>query len=910
MPAKQATPRLNRELSWLAFNHRVLQEAMDPSVALFDRLGFLAIFSSNLDEFFRVRVASLRAHVRRNPAERGPAALLRRIRDVAVRDQRLFGHTLDEVVLPELARQGIRRLMPEEVSDAQREWLAGYFREQVREKLAPVRLDEGEAPFLRDRVVYLVVELLPPPGNGAGETRYGMLEVTGGASRFVSLPPGADGTSFVMYVDDVIRLHLPALFPGERIGASHAYKLSRDAELYVADDDAPSIAEAVRHSLPRRDRGVPSRFLYDQSAPHAMRAYLQGRFSLGDEDMVLGGRYHNLHDLHHFPRFGRDGLAGEPLPPLPHPVLAGAPSVLAAVAERDHVLHFPYQAYDPVLRFLSETAADPDVEEMWITLYRVAQGSAVVKALVEAAERGKRVTAVVEVQARFDEAANLESAAALEAAGVRVIHGLPGLKVHAKLALVARRENGELRDYVLLSTGNFNERTARIYADHALLSANREVAADVRAVFRRLLGESDLAPLRHLLVAPTTLRNGFVAMVEREMEHARAGRPARMVVKVNSLEDAEMIDLLYRASGAGVEVDLVVRGICCLTPGVPGVSDNIRARSLVDRFLEHARVFVFHDGGKDHCYLASADWMTRNLSRRVETAFPLLDDGVRREVFAILDLQLADNRKARALNPGLRNGYVPAGEPPVRAQLQTYRMLSAPAGRPVSTTMPSFQPTSAQRPAAATAATAESAEEKAARKKAKKEREKEREKEKEKKTERGVETMFRTSYRMHTDLSGIADHKSNIMISINGLMISIIVAASKFGATPWLMLPTTVLLVTGVASLVFAVLAAIPRVRTGVPVGDGERSKPNLLFFGSFVSMTPQEYQEGVEELMGDPARLYRSMARDIYGLGKVLERKFKLLRASYAIFLVGLVVSVLLYLAVYGLTFFSPAQP
>ncbi|HEU0051949.1 MAG TPA: polyphosphate kinase 1 [Longimicrobium sp.] len=901
MPSTQATPRLDRELSWLAFNHRVLQEAMDPTVPLFDRLGFLAIFSSNLDEFFRVRVALLRAHVRENPDDRASAALLRRLRDAAVRDQRLFGHTLDEVVLPELARRGIRRLADDEVGAAQRDWLGAFFREQVAPKLTPIRLDEGDPPFLRDRVVYLVVEFLPP--SEEEKTRYGMVEVPGGSSRFVSLPRGEDGTEFVMYVDDVIRLHLGELFPGERIGASHAYKLSRDAELYVDDDDAPSIAEAVRQSLSRRETGVPSRFLYDQGAPPSMRAYLQKRFALTDDDVVLGGRYHNLNDLHHFPRFGRDDLSAEALPPLPHPVLTTAPSILAAVAERDHLLHFPYQSYEPVLRFLAEAAADEAVEEMWITLYRAAPKSGVVKALVDAAEAGKRVTAIVEVQARFDEAANLEWAAALQAAGVRVVHGLPGLKVHAKLVLVARREDGAARDYVLLSTGNFNERTARIYGDHALLTAHRGMAADVRAVFRRLAGEAELAPLSHLLVAPTSLRSGLEERVEREIEHARAGRPARILVKVNSLEDPEMIDLLYRASREGVEIDLIIRGICCLTPGIPGVGETIRARSLVDRFLEHARIFVFHDNGRDHLYLASADWMTRNLSRRVEACFPVLDEAARRELFAILDLQLADNRKARVLDPGLRNAYVPAGEPAVRAQLETYRYLSAPAERRPATPKPEAKPMSSESAAAA----AEPAREE--RKKGKKDRAKEEEKEAAKRAERSVETMFRTSYRMHTDLSAIADHKSNIMISINGLMISIIVAASKFGASPWLMLPTTVLLVTGVASLAFAVLAAIPRVRTGVPVGDGERTKPNLLFFGSFVSMTPGEYQAGVEELMVDPERLHRSMARDIYGLGTVLERKFKLLRTSYLIFLGGLVTSVLLYLAVYLVTLLSPVQ-
>ncbi len=683
MPSTQSAPRLNRELSWLAFNHRVLQEAMDPSVPPFDRLGFLAIFSSNLDEFFRVRVASLRARVRTHPRDRAAAALLREIRERAVRDQRLLGRTFDDEVVPELRRQGIRLVEDAaELTPAQREWLGEWFRERLAPTLAVKRLGRGgrRPPFLRDRTVYLVVELFR---GKSPEPRYALVQVPGGSARFVSLPREEDGTAYVMWADDVIRLHLDELFPRHRVGAVHAFKLSRDADLYLTERPVRSIAEAVRKSLRKRERGLPCRFLYDQSSPGSMRDFLQARYGLTDDDMVLGGRYHNLHDLHSFPRFDRHDLAAEPLPPLPHPVLDAAPSVLAAVAGRDHVLHFPYQSYAPVLRFVAEAAADPAVEEIWITLYRVAPQSAIVQSLVEAAGAGKRVTAVVEVQARFDEAANLEWAERLKQAGARVVHGPPELKVHAKLVLVARREGGALREYCLLATGNFNERTARIYADHAVLTAHAEIGADARAVFARLADGGPVPETRHLLVAPEGLRPGLEALMEREMEHARAGRPARMVLKMNSLEDPEMVDALYRAGQAGVEVELIVRGICCLAPGVPGVSDHIRARSIVDRFLEHARVFVFHDGGADHVYLASADWMIRNLSRRVEVAFPLLDDAVRREVLETVELQLADDTRARVLDAGLSNEYVPRGDgPPVRAQIEIYRRLQARAGTP------------------------------------------------------------------------------------------------------------------------------------------------------------------------------------------------------------------------------------
>ena len=927
MASRQSTPRLDRELSWLAFNHRVLQEAADPSVPVFDRLGFLAIFSSNLDEFFRVRVAALRAHVRRSGRQGGrAAALLRRIREAAVRHQTEFGRVLRQEVLPELGRHGIHLADEASVPEGGREWLAAHFREQIASHLAPVVLGDGDAPFLKDRTVYLVVELFAasPPSDAP---RFGMVEVPGGAARFVALP-GQGAPHTVLFVDDVIRLFASGLFPGWRTGASWAVKLSRDADLYVHEDPARSIAEAVRRSLPRRETGLPCRFLYDEAAPAAVLDELTARFSLSANELVPGGRYHNLHDLHAFPRFGRGDLASEPLAPLPHPALEDAPSVLAAVAARDRVLHFPYQSYAPVLRFLAEAAADAAVEEVWITLYRVAPQSAVVQALVDAARAGKRVTAVVEVQARFDEAANLEWAARMEAAGVRVIHGLPGLKVHAKLVLVARREGERVRDYVLLSTGNFNERTARIYADHALMTADARLTSEVRAVFARLSGEGPPPVTEHLLVAPVSLRRGLHRLVEREIEHARAGRPARIVLKMNSLEDPEMIEALYRASAAGVRVDLVVRGICCLAAGVPEVSENIRARSIVDRFLEHARVFVFHDGGRDHVYLASADWMTRNLSRRVEVAFPLLDEAVRREVLTLLDFQLEDDTKARVLDPGLRNTYVPrVGDTPVRAQIESYRFLETVPPEPegtagdrgqvtgdsrhdLSTSQPTHphptdRPMTGESPVPEAVSVVPPSVERDEDGKDKKEKDKP--KKLKLAADKSVDTLFRTSYRMHVEMTGLADSKANIMISINGLMISIILAAisPKIAANPWLLLPTAVVLLGSLSSLAYAVLAARPRVRTGTPADAGKRA--NLLFFGSFVSLSPSEYEAGVEELMRDPLDLYKSMARDLYGLGKVLERKFDLLRRSYTVFLAGLAVGVILYLVVYLLIALAP---
>jgi polyphosphate kinase len=680
-PAARGRPRLDRDLSWLAFNHRVLQEAADPGVPLFDRLAFLAIFSSNLDEFFRVRVASVRARLR-DPREgardevRQAAALLQEIRRRTLEQQEEFGRVFRDELVPALAREGIHLVDETGVPEGDRAALDRLFAELVAPELHPIPLTREAAPFLRNRGIYLVAELAPR--EEGDEERYGLVEIPGGnVPRFVALPRG-DGESTILFVDDVIRLYLPTLFPGRDLGQAYSIKLSRDAELYLEEELPAPLGEAIRRSLGKRETGLPTRFLFDRAAPAEMIRELRGYFGLADADLVEGGRYHNLHDLHTFPRCGRTELAEPPLPPLPHPELTDARSVLDAVAERDRIVHLPYQAYEPILRFLREAAADASVEEVWATLYRVAPDSAVVEALASAALAGKRVTAIVEVQARFDEAANLAWSERLESAGVRTIHGVPGLKVHAKLLLVVRRREGreEVERLACLSTGNFNERTARFYADHVLLTAHPQIAEEVHHLFRFMAGESATPRFERLLVAPVALRQRLEGLLEAEVVEARAGRPARAVLKMNSLEDPGMIEALYRASQEGVQVELIVRGICCLLPGVTGLSANIEARGIVDRFLEHGRAWVFHAAGDELCYLASADWMTRNLDHRVEVAFPLLDPEVRRQVRAILRLQLDDDRKARRLEATMSNPYLhPVGAGEHRAQMEIYRFL-------------------------------------------------------------------------------------------------------------------------------------------------------------------------------------------------------------------------------------------
>lgn len=678
MQAKDAAPIVDREVSWLAFNARVLQEAADPAVPLGARLDFLAIFSSNLDEFFRVRVASLRSLLRLSRKSKDrlavqPKRLLARIHRIVDAQQVRFGEIFRDRVLPALGAHGIHLVDDTCVSRTQAMWLRHEL-ERMRPHLEPIVLN-GDAPFLENRGLYLIVELRASGGPSIAPEpmRYGLLRIPDALPRFLTLPQ-EDDRRCVIFLDDALRLHLSALFEGWRTGPAFAVKLTRDAELDLEDEYSVDLVDAIRKSLKRRALGVPSRFLYDQQAPHGMVLWLRDRFGLEDEDLVPGGRYHNLHDLAKFPRFGIPELTPPQVEPLRHP-LCDVPSVLDAVAERDHLLHLPYQTFEPVTRFLAEAATDPGVEEIWITLYRVPADSAIVSALIDAAAAGKKVTAFVEVKARFDEETNLEHGARLEAAGVRTLYSLPGLKVHCKLLLVVRRSNGDAQRLAYLGTGNFNERTARVYADHGLFTANARLTEDVRAVFAFLTGEEKRPRFRQLLVAPFGLRRGFGRRIDREIDAAKAGQPAGMILKMNSLEDPKMVRRLYRASRAGVPIRLIVRGICRLAPGVEGHSETIEGRSIVDRYLEHARIYLFQAGGRETLYLASADWMSRNLNRRVEVAFPVHDAELRRELRALLDLQLADNRKARILDRRQTNAYASTTGPPVRAQVDFRRYL-------------------------------------------------------------------------------------------------------------------------------------------------------------------------------------------------------------------------------------------
>lgn len=656
---------IDRELSWLSFNARVLQEAEDLRVPLLERLFFCGVFSSNLDEFFRVRVASLRALMRPGPnGEVGgprPHRLLHEIHREVLDLQERYGRTLASL-RDELEREGIRMVTDETVPPSLRPHLERVFDESIREHTEPRFLprDGSCRPFLRNGVVYLVVELWPREGGTDSDwaPTYGLVPVPSPPlPRFVELPD-VDGDHVVMFLDDVIRCNLHRLLPEWQVGRAFAVKLTRDATLHIEDEFDGDLEAAIRASLRHRDAGAPSRFLYDMRAPYVLVHRLQHGLDLSEEDLVLGGRYHNLSDYMSFPRFGREDLSFPSWPHHPHPTLTDAPSLIAEVGLKDQILHTPYQSFDAVIRLLEEAAADPLVEDLSLTVYRVARDSRVLTALETAAKAGKRVTVFFEVQARFDEASNLGWADRLRAAGARVLSSMPDLKVHTKLALIGRREGEARRLYAFVGTGNFNEKTATVYADHGLFTADERITRDVDEVFRFLVGETSEPDVRHLLVAPFCLRSGLTRLLDEVIAAARAGQPASLTLKLNALEDPGIIHHLYRAAEAGVDVAAVVRGICCIVPEAEQASGRIRVRSIVDRYLEHARIYVFKAGEEEHTYLASADWMSRNLNRRVEVAVPIFDPNVRAQLHTLLRLQLADDTKARVLDGERGNVYV------------------------------------------------------------------------------------------------------------------------------------------------------------------------------------------------------------------------------------------------------------
>jgi polyphosphate kinase len=672
-------PFIERDISWLSFNHRVLQEARDHSVPLYERIKFLAIFSSNLDEFYRVRVSSLRSFKKlrrkhRQKLDFKPKKVLRQVHQIVEQQQAIFGIVYRDEIIPELADHGIYLIRNDQFQPWQLQFAIEYFKEHIAQYVQPVLLPSGsQAPFLRNRGLYFVVEL------GAEEEQIAILEIpTEQLDRFVVFPFNGEEAHYITFLDEIIRMNLPALFPDFPEASAFSIKLSRDAEMYIDDEYSGDLIEKIRVGLSQRNIGIPTRFLYDSAMPATLLERLKTLFQLSARDMIPGARYHNFNDFFSFPDpTDNPSLFDIPMPGLPHPVLEKAASQLDAIRKEDLLLHFPYQKFDYVTQLIWEAAKHPDVKSIKITLYRVANDSRITKALLFALEQGKEVVTFIEAKARFDEATNLYWGQQLSNAGANVIYSYPGIKVHTKLLLIEKMETGALINYAYVGTGNFNEKTARIYSDHALLTCDPRISDEVSQLFQLLEGRIIIPNCNNLLISPYTLRQRFTAMIDREIRYAKAGKEAYAILKMNSLEDQNMILKLYEASQAGVRIELIVRGICRLKAGVSGWSENIKAISIVDRYLEHARLYLFGNNGQEELYMASADWMTRNLDRRIEVAVPILDPTIFEELRKLLFLQLRDNQKARILDHLQNNNYVVTmpDDPPVRSQIAIYQYL-------------------------------------------------------------------------------------------------------------------------------------------------------------------------------------------------------------------------------------------
>ena len=668
---------VNRELSWLEFNERVLAEARNPDVPLLERLKFLTIVAANLDEFFMVRVAGLMgqrlAEVADQPADGMSAAA--QLDAISRRARRMFDDmsvALREELFPELAAHGVRIITMRELDAASREHVRQHFRAQVLPVLTPLAIDPGHPfPHLRNKSLNLIAMLA---GNRQKDTTpaFAVVQVPGVLKRLVQVP-GVEGRAAFVLLDDIIAANIGELFPGFRCLGAWPFRLVRNFDLSIDDEEAEDLLESVQQEVRRRDRGAAVRLTIDASASPEAIEMLRESLHLSQEFVYPFDGPLNLVDLIALaqPLDKEPGLRDEAFRPQVLPPFRDEESPFEIIARGDVLLHHPYESFDPVVQFIEHAAHDPQVLAIKQTLYRTSGDSPIVKSLVRAAENGKQVTALVEIKARFDEENNIVWARKLEESGVHVVYGLVGLKTHAKAALVVRREGEQLRRYVHLGTGNYNPATARLYTDVSLFTARPEFGEDATSLFNLLTSCTAPPTWRKVTVAPLGLHERILGLVEREAANARAGRPARIIAKMNALVDPDVILALYRASIAGVEIDLIVRGICCLRPGIPGISERIRVTSIIDRFLEHARVFLFEAGGAREVYATSADWMPRNFQRRVEVLFPIEDEAIKaRLVREILGTQLEDNVKAWRMRPD--GSYVrkaPAeGDAPVRCQ--------------------------------------------------------------------------------------------------------------------------------------------------------------------------------------------------------------------------------------------------
>jgi len=677
-----------RDISWLSFNGRVLQEAADPSVPLRERIRFLGIFSNNMDEFFRVRVATLkrmseysgrRAKINMH-LEASPEKILNDIQSMVLEQNEEFD-TIWGDIRKELEKEKIFLVTEKELDHTQQQFIQNYFEEEVRSNIIPLMVESIPTfPYLRDKSIYLGVVLSRQ--DGSMRHKYALIEIPSRVlGRFVQLPSPAMDEHHIILLEDIVRYNVRNIFSyfGYDTYDSWIFKVTRDAEIDIDNDVSTTLIQKIEKGLKNRRRGKPVRFVYDKEMDNGLLDYLMKRLNLARKDNLMpGGRIHNFRHFMDFPDvFPKKGQRKKPFS---HPLLVKTPRVTDVVLDQDVMLHFPYHSFNPVIDMLREAAIDPNVTTIKITCYRLAANSKIINALVNAVRNGKHVTVVLELRARFDEEANLEWKERLEDEGVKVLFGIPNMKIHAKICLIKKRINNFTIHYGFVSTGNLNEKTAKVYGDHCLLTSDRHIMADVNRIFNYLEkwkeGMTPLKACKTLIPCPTSLRRELIRMINREIKLTKEKKSASLTMKMNSLSDEELIDKLYEAARSGVEIKLIVRGIFCMFSENSKFPIPVKAVSIIDEYLEHARIFIFGNNGKEKVYISSADWMVRNLDHRVEATCPILDPSIQQELNKILDIQLSDNVKARWLDNELMNKYKKDHpEVRVRSQIEIYNYL-------------------------------------------------------------------------------------------------------------------------------------------------------------------------------------------------------------------------------------------
>jgi polyphosphate kinase len=681
--ALKSSKFINREISWLDFNERVLQEAMDETTPLIERIKFLGIYSNNRDEFFRVRVATQRRmlnyEIKNEIRGNDTAAVLQEIADIVEQQELLFNKTWDDIKI-KLEKENIFILEENSLDEDQGAYVHRFFSDKVRPHLFPLMLDNLTNPdSLKDATIHLAIDLKSK--KESIERQFALIAVpTDKVSRFIILPPEGD-KQYIILLDDVIRYCLGDIFSifGYDYYKAYTIKFTRDAEMDIDNDVSKSFLELMSESVKQRKRGEPVRFVYDREIPDILLKKLMKKFSISKRDNVRAGlKYHNFKDFMGFPDLGRTDLRYPPSPPLPHPELAQNKSIIDVIRDKDIMLHYPYQSFQYIIDLLREASIDPLVRAIKMTFYRAAEGSSVMNALINAARNGKQVTVFMELQARFDEEANIYWTNRLQEEGVKIIQTIPGFKVHSKLLQIRRKENGENVYYANISTGNFNESTAKVYADDSLLTGNQAITTEVNKVFHLFESKFIMPTFENLILAPFNIRDFFMERLDIEIKNAAQGKEAWAILKMNSLSDKKIARKVYEVAKAGVELKMIVRGICVLDPGDPEIYDEVEAFSIVDKFLEHSRVFVFCNGGDHKYYIASADWMPRNFDHRVEVVCPILDKGLQQELWDMLQIQLKDNTQARYLSREKMNRYrITKDTKRHRAQFETYDYFKA-----------------------------------------------------------------------------------------------------------------------------------------------------------------------------------------------------------------------------------------